>query len=313
MEGVSSDRRRFLGKLLAGSAGCASSWLRAADRNHLPNPVGYATIAWPQAQFSAALETISSLGFRGVQLLGWVRDAYAGEKTAQLKERLRSLKLMPVALSCSGVGMYPEREGNEVSEVRAYAAFFQRLGGHYLQVTDAGSPSKAYTAQAIEALGARMNALGKLAQDSGLTLGYHPHFGTIGETRAGLGKLLKATDPRYVKLIADVAHLAMGGADPAEVVRTYHERLIFTHFKDVRRDVAEQARKDRDLARRMRYHFCEIGSGVVDFAAIIRAFRDVQFRGWVMVELDSNEPGPGGPAASASLNKKELEKLGFIV
>ncbi len=98
-----------------------------------------------------------------------------------------------------------------------------------------------------------------------------------------MGRILEASDPRYVKLIADVAHLALGGSDPAEVIRTYGDRLLFAHFKDVRKDVAALARKDRSLVRQQKYWFCTIGTGVVNFPAILAAFRDVNFTGWVVV------------------------------
>lgn len=279
----------------------------------LPNPVGYATISWPQKQFTQALETISGLGFKGVQMLGWVRDAYAGPKTAELRDRLEALKLKPAALSCSGVRLDPAQLSDQTAKVRDYATFHQRLGGLYLQVTDGGRPNRQYSAEQIKALGEQMNALGNVARDSGLELGYHPHFGTLGETRDGLGRVLDATDPRYVKLIADVAHMTLGGADAAEVIRTYHQRLIFAHFKDLRKDVAELARQNRDLARGKRYHFCEIGTGVVNFPAILSAFRAVKFRGWIIIELDGYEPPPGGPAEAARLNKDGAEKIGLSV
>jgi inosose dehydratase len=279
----------------------------------LPNPVGYAAIAWPENRFDEALATIARLEFKGVQMLGWVREAYAGVKTQVLKDRLSDLHLQPVTLSCSELELSPDGPGDEIAQLRTYAAFFQRLGGLYLQVTDGGRPDREYSAQEIESLGRRMNILGGLARDFGLTLGYHPHFGTLGETRVGLGRVLDATDPRYVKLIADVGHLTLGGADPAEVVRTYHERLIFLHFKDVRRDTFELARKNRNLVRKKEYHFCEIGTGAVDFPAIIQAFRDTQFKGWVIVELDGYEPRPGGPAESARINKEAALRLGLQV
>ena len=277
----------------------------------LPNPVGYATISWPEGQFKEALQTISGLGFKGVQTLGWVREAYGDSRVETLRDRLHALKLQPVTLSCSNVVLDPEKPRDETGELRAYAAFFQRLGGLYLQVTDGGDPRKRYLADAIRQLGARMTDMGKIAQDQGLTLGYHPHFGTIGETREGLGRVLDATDPHYVKLIADVGHLTLGGADPAEVVRAYHDRLILTHFKDVRPDVAALARKNRDLVEAAEYHFCEVGTGVVNFPAVLEAFRETRFKGWVIVELDSFEAGPGGVAASARANKDAIQKLGF--
>ncbi len=307
-------RRSFLQQLGGFAAACCGLSLSARGAaGSLPNPVGYATIAWPEDQFDDALSTIAGLGFRGVQMLGWVREAYAGTKTQALKDRLSELHLQPVTLSCSELELRPSKSGDEIAQMRTYAAFFQRLGGTYLQVTDAGSPDREYSDQEIESVGRRMNILGGLARDFGLTLGYHPHMGTIGETREGVGRILEATDSRYVKLIADVGHLMLGGSDPVEVVRAYHERLIFLHFKDVRRDVFALARANRQQVRKSKYHFCEIGTGTVDFPAIIQAFRDTQFKGWVIVELDAYELRPGGPAASARINRDAALRLGLQI
>lgn len=279
----------------------------------LPNPIGYATISWPDGKIEHALETISSLGFKGVQMLGFVREVYAAARVDELRAKLKSLKLQPVTLSCSDVDLKPDDPRDETGQIRSYAAFHQRLGGKYLQVTDGGDPRKQYSAETIRELGARMNAMGKLAQDAGMTLGYHPHVGTIGETREGMARVLGATDPRYVKLIVDVGHLKLGGADPAEIIRTYHERLIFLHFKDVRHDAMELARSGGGSVRRGKYTFCEIGTGAVDFAAILQAFRDTRFAGWIIVELDGYQRGPGGADSSARTNKEAMQKLGFAL
>ena len=278
-----------------------------------PNPVGYATISWPESEFQQALETISSLGFKGVQMLGWVREAYAGPQAGQLKSTLQRLRLRPAALSASGVRLDPARNNDETENFRRYAAFLKTLGGRFLQVTDGGRPRGEYSTDQIRSLGRRMDALGKIAQEMGLELGYHPHFGTLGETREGLGRVLEATDPRYVRLIADVAHLTLGGSDPAEVIRTYHSRLLFTHFKDVPRHTLSLARQNRDLVRGEKYRFCEIGRGAVNFPAILQAFRDVKFKGWVIIELDAYRLPPGGAAESARVNRDAIAKMGFRV
>jgi len=314
MRSVSSGRRQFL-RTLAGLGIVQGTMgaLRVGASDVLPNPIGYATIAWPNKEFAHSLDTISRLGFRGVQMLGWVRNAYAGARTQGLKQKLASLKLKPVALSCSAVRLAPGRQGNETVKVRGYAEFFSHLGGSFLQVTDSGDPTKEYSAEEIASLGARMNAVGKMAQDFGLTLGYHPHFGTIGETRQGLGRMLEATDPRYVKLIADIAHLALGGSDPAEVIRTYGQRLCFLHLKDTREEVAAAARQDRNRVKAMGPPFCEIGLGMVNYEAVVQALRAVQFSGWAIVELDTGNSTVGGPDAAAAANRDALRKLGFNV
>jgi inosose dehydratase len=307
--------RRDVLRALAGisTLAAAPGWLRAAPSLPLPNPVGYATISWPDSQFQQALETISRLGFKGVQILGWVRQAYAGKREIALRQRLERLKLKPVVFSCWDVNLDPDKPEDESAPFGADAEYQKQLRGLYLQVTDGGNPHRHYSDEAVQALGARMNALGKVAREHGVELGYHPHFGTLGETRQGLGRLLAATDPRYVKLIADVAHLALGGADPVEVIRTYHERLIVTHLKDLRSDIAVLARRSRDLVRKKPYYFCEVGRGILDFPAIVKAFREVDYRGWVIVELDGYELPRGGPAESARINKAAVEKLGFRV
>jgi inosose dehydratase len=307
-------RRQFLKQLvgwaLGGLALAHSSWSFAND---LKNPVGYATISWPESEFDHALQTVAGLGFKGVQMLGWARDAFAAAKTWQLRERLEAAGLQPVTLSCSGLSLDPGNLTDVSGEFRSYANFFKNLNGKYLQMTDDGRPGAKYPPEQIEALGSALNKLGKIAQDGGLALGYHPHVGTLGETREGLGRVLDATDPRYVKLIADVAHLTLGGSDPAEVVSTYHERLLFCHFKDVRKDVSALYHKDPAAARRAKHTFTEVGTGVVNFPAILQAFRDTQFDGWVIVELDGYQRRPGGPDESARMNKAAIEKLGLQI
>ncbi len=308
------DRREFLRRTARTGAGLAfaPSWMgRAAES--LANPLAYATISWPDNEFSTALETISALSFQGVQMLGWVCDAYRGARVAELRRQLTELKLQAVALSCHNIRLDPARLEDETDKLRADAEFFQKLGGLYLQVTDRGEPNRRYPDEVFQLLGARLNQLGDVARDFGLQLAYHPHDRTIGQTREGLGRVLDATDPTRVKLLADVAHLALGGSDPAEVIRTYHQRLIATHFKDVRREVLDLARRDHDLVRSAKYRFCEIGQGGVNFKAIIEAFRDTQFQGWVICELDAYEPRTGGAATSAQMNRDAARKLGFRI
>ena len=43
---------------------------------------------------------------------------------------------------------------------------------------------------------------------------------------------MEATDPELVKLAADTAHLADGGADPVAFLHEYRERIVHVHFKD---------------------------------------------------------------------------------
>jgi inosose dehydratase len=300
------------------AAAGGASWAAISRRGSalpdtLPNPVGYSVISWPRRAFGEAFQTISDLGYQGVQLLPWVQDAYPGAKARELKEQLTMLKLFPAALSCRGVSPRPDSSETFTAALREDADFLHGLGGRVLQVVDDGKFDGKYTADQIKSMGARMNELGKIAKDSGLTLGYHPHSRRLGETRAGLASVLDATDPRYVGLIADVAHLQFGGCDPAEVIRTYRQRLVMLHIKDLRKDAYDLARQNRPAANALKHYFCEIGQGVVDFPSVITTLRQIAFEGWLIVELDAYVVPPGGPAESARINKAALQKLGFRI
>ena len=245
MQVFSISRREFI---KTAGVGCACALIKSdpspATSRPLGNRIGYSTISWPESDFEHGLETISGLGFTGIQLVGWARERYAN-RVEVLRDKLSALQLVPVAQSCWGVKLDPENLIDNTAIVQAYAEFFKSLGGSILQVTDSGKPDGKYSAENIRLLGERMNALGRIAQGHGLTLGYHPHVGSFGETEAGVRRILAATDAKLVKLIADTGHLALGGMDPAKIIRKYRERLILVHLKDVRRDALDAARKDR--------------------------------------------------------------------
>lgn len=313
MQANSISRRSFLERTASGFSASLLAFVAASTSPApAPNRIGYSTISWPEAEFEHALETISILGFAGVQLVGWARERYANRADV-LRERLRKLHLVPVAQSCWDVNLDPEDLPDNTVTVRAYAEFFKGLGGSILQVTDGGKPDGRYSAESLRQMGESMNALGRIAQDHGLTLGYHPHVGTLGESEEGVRRILAATDAKLVKLIADTGHLTLGGMNPAKIIRKYRDRLILVHLKDVRKDAHQAARESRGTLRARKYLFCEIGSGALDLATIRDVLRETSYHGWIIAELDSYEPTPGGPDEGARANRNALQKLGWKV
>jgi inosose dehydratase len=269
-------------------------------------------ISWPDAQFNEALPIVSGLHFRGVQFRADVYRAYAS-KPAELKDRLKSLNLKPVALSFPTVSVDPAKRGETVALFREYAKFMHQIGGLYLQLIDGGDPDASYSDSEIKSYGEHLNDLGKIAHDSGVTFTYHPHLSSIGETRAGMDRILAATDPRYLKLEPDTAHMSLGGMDVPDAIRTYRDRLAFLHFKDAVKEVAAQARVSRAQVRKAKFRFCELGRGAVNFPAVLKALDDVHFTGWIIVELDAYQAPPGGPGDAARTNRDEMRRMGFKV
>ena len=89
-----------------------------------------------------------------------------------------------------------------------------------------------------------LDTAGKLAQERGMQLSYHPHVGTGVMTIEETERLLASTNDKYVGLCLDTAHLCYGGADQAALVnltKKHVKRITHVHLKNVRKKVREKA------------------------------------------------------------------------
>lgn len=302
-----TSRREFVAGLGAAAVGSALPLGRLADALEPPADIklGYAAITWGGNDLQA-IEDIAAVGFQGIQLRSNVLAAF-GTRPAALRETLGRHRLTMVALSSGAVRLDPALEAQVVAEHTTRARFVRDVGGLYLQVTDerpAGRPAEAVDYARLARL---LTEIGRRTADLGIPLGYHNHMHALGESPAEVERILDAADPRFVKLLLDVAHFQQGGGDPVQAIRRYRDRLLFLHIKDVQSPVPGAA-----PGAGPSYRFVELGRGAVDVAGVFAALRDVGFRGWAVVELDS-VPDPGRtPKESALISRTFLrERIGL--
>jgi inosose dehydratase len=249
---------------------------------------GYAAITWG-GNDEQAIEEIGALGFPGIQLRSGILSRF-GDRPAALRDLLARHKLTFVALSSGNVSIDPATEARTIDEHVAHAKFLRDAGGLYLQLIDERPKGRDVAAGDHERLGRLLTEIGKRTSALGVPVAYHPHLGSIGEKPADIDRVLSASDPRYVRLLLDVAHYQAGGGDPATAIRKYADRLLLLHIKDLR---------DKQ--------FVELGRGTVDLRGVFDALRDVRFSGWAVVELDSVPDNKGTPKESAEISKRYLE------
>jgi inosose dehydratase len=146
---------------------------------------------------------------------------------------------------------------------------------------------------------------------TGLRSVFHPHCGGYVETPEEIDELMRRTDSDRVGLVFDTGHILYGGGDPQQVLTAHRDRVWHVHFKDCDRNVAAAARAQQlgYLAAVRKQLFCELGSGAVDFAAIIRTLKHTNYDGWIVVEQDVF-PGYGTPRQSAQKSRDYLRALG---
>ncbi len=265
---------------------------------------GYAAITW-DGNDTQAIKDISALGFPGIQLRSNILKDF-GERPEALRDLLKQNKLEMVALSSGGVGIAPGTEADEITKHFRNAKFVKDVGGHYLQVTDSARPKdRKPEAADFKQLGRVLTEIGKRSNDIGVPVGYHNHMASLGEAPDEVAQIMDAADPRYLKLELDVAHYQQGGGDPVKAIRQYHDRLLFLHIKDVE----SLATND---ARGRAYRFVELGRGRVDLPAVFAALKEVNFKGWAIVELDSVPDKSRTPKQCGEISKVYLQdKLGL--
>jgi len=130
-----------------------------------------------------------------------------------------------------------------------------------------------------------LNTLGKAVRQYDAILAFHPHMWTLISSIEDIRRVMQATDPDLVKLTADTAHLACGGAEFPAFLREYRERIVHVQFKDS-----------------YDHEFLELGKGKLPIRESYELLVKQGYDGWVTVELDASED----PRASAKANANYL-------
>ena len=151
----------------------------------------------------------------------------------------------------------------------------------------------------------KLNRAGATARRAGVTLGYHNHgfeFEPLADGQTGFDVLATSLDPASVTLEVDVFWAAMGGVDPAALIRRLGTRVSLLHLKDVTKGTLPE----KDNSKVAGTAFAEVGSGHLDFVAILAA-ADAAGVSHAFVEQDQT---PGNPLVSLEKSVRYLRSLG---
>nr|WP_295927950.1 sugar phosphate isomerase/epimerase [uncultured Dyadobacter sp.] len=292
------NRRNFLqNSALAVAATYAStSWLEAAAKKG-DIKIGYSAITWA-GKDEQAMADLAGLGFKGIQLRANTFGPYRN-KVSELKDALAQNKLTLCMFSSGNVEIDPARFESTVDTHVAHASFVKALGGNAIQLTNSLRPKdRAPSVEELKKLAQVMNEIGKQTADLGVQAVYHNHMNQLGETPEEVDVIVQAMDPRYIKLLLDIAHYKQGGGEPHEAIVKYKSILHSLHLKDT-----------KPAETKSGYKFVELGQGRVDVPAVFAALDKVRFKGWAVIELDGVPDPEKSPLICAGINKKYITEV----
>jgi len=164
--------------------------------------------------------------------------------------------------------------------------FLADIGGKWYNCQNAGfgdnGPSERPTNPEMVGKMCRIaNELGAYAKSLGVTVCFHPHYGTCVFTQEDIDLFAANTNPEYVSLCIDTAHTTLAGMDPIALIRQYKDRIGYIHLKDVDFHALRSAVGGAKMGS-----FRALGQGSVDFPGIIAALREIGYDDVICVELD---------------------------
>jgi len=229
-----------------------------------------------------ALRDIAAAGYDGFEIFDGNLQRYVDDP-APFERVVRETGLTLIAVYSGANFIYADCLGDEFARLEQAARLGQRFGASYHVVSGGAIRADGARDSDYEALARGLDRLTALSARYGLQSMFHPHSGTIVETTEQIHRLFRLTD---IRLCPDTGHLLEAGADPADIIRSYRDRVSYVHFKDYRDGL-----------------FVPLGEGRVNVRAVVEALGGSPGGGWWTVELNETEKDKRVIAA---------ESLGFL-
>jgi len=277
------------------------------------------------AGFEQVLDEIRDTGYEGSELGDWgfmptipadLRKELDNRKLAMvgafvpvfLKDRSRHAAGAEIAVKTAGLmadAGYPD----------AFIVLADENGSVKERTLNAGrvTPEMGLTEDEWKVFGEGANLVAEeVKSKTGLRTVFHHHCAGYVETPDEIDTLLSVTDPSLIGLVLDMGHYMFGGGDPVNALRKNRSRIWHIHFKDCHPDIAAKSRKEGwDYFKSVENGvFCELGKGAVDFLAITEQLKEMNYKGWIVVEQDVL-PGMGNPKVCAQRNRDYIKLLGL--
>jgi len=239
------------------------------------------------------LDQVAITQYAGVEVGFDVVSEYE-HATEELEEMLTSHELSLAAVFYSAPLSDPGRTALEIQEATRAAEFLKRMGGSILVVAGGlPRPGVAFM-QDFRTMAETLNAMGARCQRIGITLAYHPYYGSLVADRGRLGQFMEMTDPDTVFLAPDTGHLVRGRCGYKEVLTTFFPRIKHLHLKDITANGT----------------WTHLGSGLCDFGWILHHLENNGYTGWAIVDEESIL-GTRTPLEVMGLNRNYLRTLGY--
>lgn len=139
----------------------------------------------------------------------------------------------------------------------------------------------------LKILANTLNEIGRQTIEFGIKAAPHPHIWGPMEREHEVRRTLELTDPRYVFITADTAHLTLGGMDPLGIMREYFPRIAEIHYKDCDPKYIGNTETPTQKMHAEKSLYLDLGAGGVNLPAIHKLVLERNYKGWISLDYDA--------------------------
>lgn len=228
--------------------------------------------------FEQFLREVSNLGYETAENFSFIADYY--------EDDVQGFKDVVAKYNMKFENLYfyfTDDEAADCENAKKYVSFAKEVGAHHMNMqgvmwkdTPFNRPTDKET---ILSYARRSNVIGKMCAEAGIKACMHPHANTAVFTEEQIDLFVENTDPQYVWLCLDTAHITLAGMHAPTAAKKYGKRVGYMHLKDL--DPNPEAHPEWPMRR-----FLPLGYGCVDFKGVVRSLKEEGYDGILCVELD---------------------------
>lgn len=257
---------------------------------------------FPHVPFTDILDVMKDTGFIGIRLTQFPQILKTYDITAaQMHTEASKRGCQIVTISFNGPAQDPARRSEVIASAKTAMNFLKDFGANRLVVFPPNRRNGTGDA-AFKAMCESFNEIGAAAREMGFYAGLHNHMGEMVQTPDEIDRCMALTDPKLFYFSPDTAHLLLAGCDVVKTLEKYKHRLMMADYKDAK-PLATTKPDGFD-----RESIFDLGDGDIDFAGCHRVLKSIDFKGWLVVDLDIARQGPRASyerSASYVVNKLE--------
>jgi sugar phosphate isomerase/epimerase len=267
--------------------------------------LAFSTNAFKKNTLDEAIDSIADIGYTGVELMADLHHAYPpamnDERRRQMQGHLSSRKL-PVSnvnaftlFACGDtyhptwIESDPAKRAQRIEHTLACIDLASEFGAKTISLQPGGPLIGTTTSRdkAGELFAEGISRVLGRAKEKNLILAIEPEPGLFIENSAEYLEFKNRffKNESHVLMNCDIGHLFCVGDDPTEVILEHAAHVAHVHLEDIGKN-------------RVHQHLTP-GKGVIDFPAVFEALDDIQYDGWVTVELYPYETTAAGVAKAA--------------